>query len=118
VVEPAADNVRERRSRGVREHQSEAVRERRFASVSGRKPLADHQALYNGFGNALAQAVEFVATPVIFFLTGRWIDHRLGIGPVFEITLFVLALVGVSVSAYYRYKAAIDEAEKGKPWKR
>jgi hypothetical protein len=102
VVEPAADNVREHSSTGARE----------------RKPLADHQALYNGFGNALAQAVEFAGTPLIFFLVGLWLDHRFGTAPVFEITLFIVALIGVSTSAYYRYKAAMDEAEKDKPWKR
>ena len=102
MVEPAADRVRQRRAGAARE----------------RKPLADHQALYNGFGNALAQAVEFVGTPVIFFLVGFWIDHRLGTSPAFAVALFVLAVVGVGVSAYYRYKAAMDEAEKGKPWKR
>jgi Putative F0F1-ATPase subunit Ca2+/Mg2+ transporter len=85
-VEPAADSVRE--------HHSEAGREP--------KPLADQQALYNGFGNALAQAVEFAATPLIFFLAGRWADHRFGTTPVFAVVLFVAALVGVSVSAYYR----------------
>ena len=94
MVEPAADNVRERR------------------------PLADHQALYNGFGNALGQAVEFAGVPVIFFLVGLWLDHRLGTAPAFAVTLFVLALVGVSVSAYYRYKAAMEQEEEGKPWKR
>ena len=94
MVEPAADNVH------------------------GRKPLADHQALYNGFGNALGQAVEFAGTPLIFFLVGLWIDHRFGTAPVFAVALFLVALVGVSVSAYYRYKAAMDEAEEGKPWKR
>jgi len=103
------------------------VRERGTSSLRGHllrplssadKPLADQQALYNGFGNALAQAVEFVATPVIFFLAGLWLDHRVGTPHVFALTFFVLALVGVSVSAYYRYKAAMDEEEKGKPWKR
>ena len=88
------------------------------AADSDRKPLADHQALYNGFGNALAQAVEFVGAPLIFFLVGLWLDHRLGTAPLCAVVLFVLAIVGVSVSAYYRYKAAMDEAEKGKPWKR
>jgi F0F1-type ATP synthase assembly protein I len=102
VEEPAADSVRKPRSGSSRE----------------RKPLADHQALYNGFGNALAQAVEFVATPVIFLLVGRWLDHRLGIGPVFMLGLFLLALVGVSVSAYYRYKETMAKEEEGKPWTR
>ena len=83
-----------------------------------RQPLADHQALYNGFGNALGQAVEFAATPLIFLLTGRWLDHVFGIAPVLMIVFFLMALVGVSVSAYYRYKASMDRAEEGKPWKR
>ena len=92
MVEPAPDNVQ-------------------------RPPLADHRALYNGFGNALAQAVEVVATPAIFLLVGRWLDHRFGTSPLLMLVCFLLALVGVSVSAYYRYKAAMDQAEEGKPWK-
>ena len=88
------------------------------AADSGRKPLADHQALYSGFSNALGQGVEFAGVPAIFFLLGLWLDHRFGTAPVFAVVLFVMAVVGVSVSAYYRYKAAMDEAEKGKPWKR
>jgi F0F1-type ATP synthase assembly protein I len=86
--------------------------------VHDRRPLADHQALYNGFGHALGQAVELAGTPLIFFLLGLWIDHHFGTAPVFTVVLFVAALVGVSVSAYYRYKAAIDQEEEGKPWKR
>jgi F0F1-type ATP synthase assembly protein I len=88
------------------------------AADNERKPLADHEALYNGFGNTLGQAVEFVGAPVIFFLVGHWLDRRVGTAPVLAILLFVLALVGVSVSAYYRYKAAMDREEEGKPWKR
>ena len=83
-----------------------------------RKPLADHQALYNGFGNALAQAVEFVATPVLFFLVGS--GSTTGSAPSRSSCSRAssLALVGVSASAYYRYKAAMDKEEEGKPWKR
>jgi F0F1-type ATP synthase assembly protein I len=88
------------------------------AADSDRKPLADHQALYNGFGNALAQAVEFAGTPLIFFLVGHWLDRRYGTGPVLAIVLFLVALVGVSVNAFYRYKEAMEQAEEGKPWKR
>jgi F0F1-type ATP synthase assembly protein I len=115
VVEPAADNVSERQTDAVQQRPSHLAAPR---LIKGRKPLADNQALYNGFGNALAQAVEFVATPVIFFLAGLFIDHRVGTPHVFALTFFGLALVGVSVSAYYRYKAAMDAEEEGKPWKR
>jgi F0F1-type ATP synthase assembly protein I len=88
------------------------------AADSGRKPLADHQALYNGFGNALGQAVEFAGTPIIFFLVGLWLDHKFGTAPVFAVSMFVVAIIGVSAGAYYRYKAAMEQEEKGKPWKR
>jgi F0F1-type ATP synthase assembly protein I len=83
-----------------------------------RKPLADHQALYSGFGNALGQAVEFVATPFLFFLLGIWLDHVFGTGAVLRVVLFVVALTGVVVSAYYKYTAAMEREEEGKPWKR
>jgi F0F1-type ATP synthase assembly protein I len=94
VVKPAPDNVRRR------------------------KPLADHQALYNGFGNAMGQAVEFVGAPLILLFVGAWLDHRLGTRPVFMIGLFLVALAGVSIGAYYRYTNAMDKEEEGKPWKR
>ena len=82
-----------------------------------RKPLADQQALYSGFGNALGQAVEFVATPFLFFLFGIWLDHVFGTGAVLRVSLFVVALAGVVISAYYRYTAAMEKEEEGKPWK-
>ena len=94
------------------------MRKRRPGFARERKPLADHEALYHGFGNALGQAVELVGTPLLLLLLGAWIDHRLGTGRVFMLGLFLVALVGVSVSAYYRYKEAIENEEEGKPWKR
>jgi hypothetical protein len=103
------------------------VRERGTSSLRGHllrplssadKPLADQQALYTGFGNALGQAVEFVATPFLFFLLGLWLDHVFGTGSILRVTLFALALVGVTISAYYRYRAAMEREEEGKPWKR
>jgi F0F1-type ATP synthase assembly protein I len=95
-----------------------SVAKRPADKVRERKPLADHQALYNGFGNTLAQAVELIATPVLFLLFGRWLDHRFDTGHVFMVVLFLLAVVGVSVSAYYRYKETMEKEEEGKPWKR
>jgi F0F1-type ATP synthase assembly protein I len=95
VVKPAADN-----------------------GVGRRKPLADHQALYNGFGNALAQAVEFVATPVLFLLAGLWLDGRVGTKPVFAVVLGALAFAGMIVRAYYAYVAKMTREQEGKPWMR
>jgi hypothetical protein len=96
VVEPAAEQDQSTR------RASPAGRVGRlFRPLPADKPLADQQALYTGFGNALGQAVEIVGT-----------------GSILRVTLFVVALVGVMVSAYYRYQAAMDKAEEGKPWKR
>ena len=66
----------------------------------------------------MGQAVEFVGAPLIFLFFGRWIDHHFGTAPVFMLGLFLIALFGVCVSTYYRYKEAMDKEEEGKPWKR
>jgi len=118
VVEPAADQLRERPVSRVRDHIRRPLGLRPVGADGERKPLADHQALYSGFGNALGQAVEFVATPFLFFLFGAWLDHVFGTGSILRVTFFALALVGVIVSAYYKYRAAMEKAEEGKPWKR
>jgi F0F1-type ATP synthase assembly protein I len=118
VVEPAADQLREHPSSRVREHIKRPFGLRNLAAAPGDKPLADQQALYSGFGNALGQAVEFVATPFLFFLLGLWLDHVFGTGSILRVTFFALALVGVVASAYYKYRNAMDKAEEGKPWKR
>jgi hypothetical protein len=107
-----------RQSAWVRAHLTRLHGLRHLAAAPGDKPLADRQALYSGFGNALGQAVEFVATPFLFFLLGLWLDHVFGTGSVLRVTFFALALVGVVVSAYYKYRAAMERAEEGKPWKR
>ena len=80
--------------------------------------LRDRQATWNGFGNALSQAFEIVATPVLFGLFGWFLDGRFGTGHVLAITLFLLAVVGVAARSYYAYKAAIEREEEGKPWTR
>ena len=122
MVEPAAERLRDRpdgrRSGRVRDHVIRPVGLRSLAARPSDPPLADRQALYSGFGNALGQAVEFVATPFLFFLLGIWLDHVFGTGSVLRVTFFALALVGVVASAYYKYRAAMEKAEEGKPWKR
>ena len=118
MVEPAAEELREHRSSRVRDHLKRPLGLRPLGVGGSDQPFADRQALYSGFGNALGQAVEFVATPFLFFLFGLWLDHVFGTGSILRVTCFALALVGVVVSAYYKYRAAMDKAEEGKPWKR
>ena len=76
----------------------------------------DQRATYSGFGNALSQAFEIVATLVLFVLFGLWIDGRLGTRPLFTLIFAVFAVVGLSVRTYYTYKAQVERDEEGKPW--
>ena len=68
--------------------------------------------MWNGFGNALAQAVEFVMTPLLFGLLGAWLDGRFGTRPVLMLALGAIGLVGVVLRAYYAYQAAITREEE------
>jgi F0F1-type ATP synthase assembly protein I len=71
-----------------------------------------------GFGDALAHAVELVGTTVLFVLGGLWIDSKLGTRPLFMLLLGVLVIVGLAVREYYWYQARIAREEEGKPWTR
>ena len=74
--------------------------------------------MWNGFSIALGTAFELVGTTVVFTLFGLWLDSRFGTRPVFTVALMLLAVLGLSVSAYYRYKDQIRREEEGKPWTR
>jgi F0F1-type ATP synthase assembly protein I len=74
------------------------------------------RATWDGFSNALAQAVELVGTTVIFVLGGLWIDGKLGTRPLFTVVLGLIAVVGLAVISYYKYQAQIARDEEGKPW--
>ncbi len=80
--------------------------------------LRDRQATYNGFGNALSQAVEIVVTPLVFALVGYVIDRLAGTRPLFTLGLAVFALIGVVIRMYYGYREAMAREEEGKPWTR
>ncbi|MGH9282020.1 MAG: AtpZ/AtpI family protein [Acidimicrobiales bacterium] len=80
--------------------------------------LREKRALYNGFGDTLTRAVEFVAVPGLFALIGAFIDGRTGTGPLFTVALAVFALAGVFVRAYYAYEVAMQEHEAKLPWAR
>lgn len=80
--------------------------------------LEARRSLYQGFGNALGQAVELVVSPLLFLLAGVWLDDRLGTGPGFTVGLAVAGVVGVAAKAYYRYEARMAAEEEGKPWRR
>ena len=66
-----------------------------------------------GSANALAQAFEIVATPLLFALLGLWLDGRFGTGPVFTIVFGLLGVVGSRVRTYYWYQAQMDARRGG-----
>jgi F0F1-type ATP synthase assembly protein I len=80
--------------------------------------LRDRQATYNGFGDALALAVEIVVTPLVFAFLGWLIDRAAGTGPVFAVALGLFGVVGLAVRLYYRYREDMAREEEGKPWTR
>ena len=79
--------------------------------------LREHQATWQGFSDALAMAVEFVATPLLFALFGYWLDRVFGTAPVLAIVIGLVGLVGVVLRTYYWYQARMSREEEGKPWK-
>jgi F0F1-type ATP synthase assembly protein I len=80
--------------------------------------LRDRQALYDGFGNALALAVEIVVTPLLFALGGWFLDRAVGTTPLFTVMLGVFAAIGLAIRMYYQYRDAMAREEEGKPWTR
>lgn len=80
--------------------------------------LRDRRELYNGFGDTLARAVEFVAVPGIFAYAGHLLDGRLGTGALLTVVLAVFALAGTFVRAYYAYETAMRQHEANRPWAR
>ena len=78
--------------------------------------LTARRDLYQGFGNALATAVELVGAPLLFGLLGWLLDHWLGWSPVLTILFGLYGLGGGILRAYYGYAAKMKTEEAGKPW--
>jgi F0F1-type ATP synthase assembly protein I len=74
--------------------------------------LRDRRELNNGFGNALARAVELTVSPVIFGFLGYLLDGRLGTRPVFMIFLFAFTVGYLFWKQYLHYSAEMDEHQR------
>ena len=73
--------------------------------------LRDRRDLYNGFGDGLARAFEFAATPAIFGFFGWLIDRWAGTSPLFMILLGTLCLIGMFIRMWYEYDANMRQHE-------
>jgi F0F1-type ATP synthase assembly protein I len=81
--------------------------------------LRDRQPTWtNGFSDALAMSIEFVATPLLFALLGYGLDRWLGTGPWLAIGFGLFGLLGTVLRTYFWYQAEIKREEEGKPWTR
>lgn len=89
---------------------------RRFTSACGHEGPLDRRDLYNGFGDTLARAVEFVAAPVLFAFFGSILDRRFDLTPVLTISLLVLALAGSFARTWFGYVEAMKAEEAKGPW--
>ena len=80
--------------------------------------LTARRDLYQGFGNALAQAVELVGAPLIFGAIGFLLDRWLGWFPILTAVLGLYGIVGAALRTYYAYVAKMRREEEGQPWRR
>jgi F0F1-type ATP synthase assembly protein I len=83
------------------------------------KALVEHLAVrdtYRGYGNTMAQALEFVMVPFLFGLVGWVVDRALGTAPVVMLALGLLAVVGVFTRAWYHYDADMRAQEAALPY--
>ena len=78
----------------------------------------DRRDLYNGFGDTLARAIEFVAAPVLFAFLGSFLDGRFDTAPVLLVSLLILGLVGTFLRTWYGYVEAMKAEEAKAPWNR
>ena len=74
--------------------------------------------LYDGFGEALTRALEFVVIPLVFGFVGHLIDGRFGVAPLFMLLFGLVGLVGCAIKTFYSYRHRMAEAEKDMPWNR
>jgi F0F1-type ATP synthase assembly protein I len=74
--------------------------------------LRDRRELNNGFGNALALAVELTVSPVIFGLLGFFVDGKLGTRPLFMVLLFGFTFGYLCWKQYVRYSAEMDAHQR------
>jgi F0F1-type ATP synthase assembly protein I len=73
--------------------------------------LRDRRELNNGFGNALARAVELTVSPVIFGFLGYLLDRWLGTRPLFMIFLFAFTISYLFWKQYVHYDAEMKAHE-------
>lgn len=79
---------------------------------------ASHRrSLYEGYGDTMTRAIEFVATPFLFAALGLYLDRRLGTGTVLTVALVVVGVLGTFLRTWYAYVEAMKAEEAKAPWR-
>ena len=68
--------------------------------------------------DALSQAFEFAAGPVVFGVLGWLIDGAAHTDHLFLVIFAVFGLLGTFATFVYRYQAETARQDEGKPWTR
>lgn len=74
--------------------------------------------MYDGFGEAMTRALEFVLIPLLFGFLGYVLDGSVGTRPLFMLILGGVGVLGCAVKTVYSYRYRMAEAEKDMPWNR
>jgi F0F1-type ATP synthase assembly protein I len=74
--------------------------------------LSARRDLHNGFGDALATAVEMAVTPAVFAYLGWRLDAWLGTAPLFLIALFLFTMGYVIWKQWHRYEERMRTEER------
>ncbi len=60
--------------------------------------------------------IELAIISGVFCGLGLLLDNFLGTLPIFTVTLFLLGIVGASISMFYRYRHAMELQEREARW--
>ena len=74
--------------------------------------------MYEGFGDTMTRAFEFVIIPLLFGFLGYLLDGRIGTRPLFMLIFGAVGALGCGLRAFYAYRYRIAQAEKDMPWNR
>jgi hypothetical protein len=65
-----------------------------------------------GLDDGLSKAFELALTPAVLGVLGWLVDRELELTPLFTLIAFFLGVIGTSLSAWYRYDAAMRQQER------
>ncbi|HET9442515.1 MAG TPA: AtpZ/AtpI family protein [Acidimicrobiales bacterium] len=79
---------------------------------------ASHRrSLYQGYGDTMTRAIEFVVTPFLLAALGMFLDRRLGTGSVLTVALTAIGVVGTFLRTWFAYVEAMKAEEAKAPWR-